>query len=192
VNSEKTIINLYVFFYKAVYKSAPTLESSRQVKKLIANYLESMHASDFVGSDSLIDYFCYQWNYWYSLDTRERVQLSWLLGDKARERWSKRNREVYRYYYKIGVMTHCDIAPFDLLNCIVEEDKPKDTLSQAEENEKTFFEGAAQLAHCLEKTSLFHPKSKACRECSERVECKLFLAKENFDLYVTRGLLYDI
>lgn len=194
---KQIIIDLYSFFYKRMYKgtSYDFDKESELHNKQIDSFLQALQEDKVIaGPNWLIDYFSFQWNYWIdaSTKTKKKVMLSWIIGQKALDRWNNKH-ESYQYYYKRNLYYIFEITTEDVRRSItigIQNQQP-DPISEAEESEKLVYQdGIERLVHCMEFTTLFHPQSPICDKCQQQDSCKeiLFNSPELKKAAIKRGL----
>lgn len=160
----------------------------KYVSKFIVKISDDIHISS-IGFDWLWDYFCFQFSYWNDLTMgySNSVQMSWVLGKKALDRWANR-RDDSGFLNKMFSIEE-NISKTELKK-LLDEDKNLsiDELFEIEETErKRFLNEKTGLVHCLDVTSLAHPESEACSKCIYASECKEVLRFIAPHLYRKRG-----
>lgn len=131
---------------------------------------------DSIGLQFLIEYFIFQFQYWHDKETKRKMTLNWVTGEKAIKRWIDRV-EYYRIFNR-DFLKKYGILIDDLLSLCSNYNR-KLKINHHEEVEKLRFSGTKRLVHCLEFTSLFHPLSKTCISCKYSEECRE-LQKTNY------------
>lgn len=154
------ICKIYNYFYCEVsgFKNY-TFKPNEQQRKMISNFIKKK--SSQIGDEWLFDYFVFQFNRYYDKKTRFGVgvvQLGWVLGDKALQRWAERiDGEVF----------HADNfrANYNLKNPLIEPLK----LILSED----YFDSIRKRDHFLEclTLDLYKEKNMICRFCKHKSLC---------------------
>ena len=176
---------LYEFFYRRIYKQPyyifqPSEASEKHINSFI-NLLDKRYKIETIGDNFITKYFIFQFDYWVNLDLtsyNKTINLPYIIGKKAFDRWVKRNRDFDYTIDKVDINKKLTIRQSDLLSIITKEGVIKEGISRGEEIEKNRFQGTKrQLLHCIENTTLYNSKSKVCITCSEKRDCKKILEK---------------
>lgn len=174
------IVRYYQYFYSKVYHYKDFIYSpNSRDKKVIENFISKIDNSS-IGEDWLYNYFSFQFKYWSELKYKrfKGVVISYILGNKAIERFNDRPEE---WYYLINQLTFdFKLSRSDLYsNNIYKKDLL--IISLSEEQEKQRFNNLERLANCILSTTLYNSKSKICILCSQAKTCKELL-KDRYPL----------
>src|SRR5437868_6371279 len=95
-----TIEQFFNYFYQHRYRVSRKLIKSKTTQKHCDSFLkiiDKKYTLESVGTQFLWEYFLFQFNYWHDLTFENSfsgdVQLAWVIGKKAFQRWDERNRE---------------------------------------------------------------------------------------------------
>lgn len=180
---------IFDFFYQRIYKS-PGFQLDLDVnnqRKQVDNFVKLIskhYPLQSIGTNFLIEYFCFAFHYWSDKVTKRRISLNWIIGKKLFQRWlDKADSQKYfddRFLYENDI--NLDVLRFNLAQ--LEE---KQGLDASEEIEKQRHRGEARLFHCLQYTTMYNHRSEICRMCSENITCKKLLKVEYPAIYRKRG-----
>lgn len=117
-----------------------------------------------ISNDFVCKYFFFQYKYWKDLNLSKfngKMELSYIVGKKAFDRWLNRNVE---FDFEL------ELYPKQLLADLKQDNDKGD--NRYEEVEKKRFYGTIRgFNHCIEKTTLYNRLSKNCFDCRFKVEC---------------------
>lgn len=194
----RLVVDLYKYYtiqitknksYK--FKMTPTRNT------MILNFIElfkSITNSDFVAEDNLKKFMEYQFNYWYKHDAKygkgTSIQIEWIIGSKAIERWNSRTeKQKKKTDFIIRKNLKKDVK-FEERDSQSSNEYKKILLevSDHEEKEKARFHNTSKgFGYCLISTSLYNHKSKYCGTCNKSSECKKYLEDNYNKVYKLRG-----
>lgn len=155
---EQILKSQYEYFYKKVFNEKIEIKK-RDVSymKTFLNLLDEMYGLDNLGEDFLFNYLIFQFDKYSTADTNMKVQLNWIYGKSAIEKWQKKeeNHEyfgnLFRQRFNIrNQHSCCKPEPISL----VYKDREK----------RRFPDIQRQLLHCSE-LSLYDRNSDVCDEC---------------------------
>lgn len=196
IDHNSVIYYLYQLFYRRFYGNEKYIfNPSQNMQSHISKFIELIdkkYQLDSIGLNFLITYFIFQFEYWSKLDIKERtdwsdrIQLNWIIGEKAFDRWIKRDSA---FDYQLYISDFClkyKIRRSEIKDFFKEED---DTfLNKAEEIEKARFHNEEKgLVNCLTSTTLFYHRSPLCVSCKEKIDCKKLLKVNYEQIYLVRG-----
>lgn len=171
--NREIIIKLYEYlFQKTFFKPDFCYKSEQKSNVIIDKFTDLFNQNDSLGKDWLFRFFCFQFQYYYSLKNRKlkTVIPGYIMGITAYERYENRNQESEYFVDKF-------IKDFNLDPDEVFGDRfyKKDliNLSQAEEVEKRSIpDDIIRLANCINFTTLYNIKSTVCVLCNQSRLCK--------------------
>jgi hypothetical protein len=194
----RLVVDLYKYHIIQITKNASyKFKMTPTRNQMILNFIElfkSMTNSDFVAEDNLRKFMEYQFNYWYKHDAKygkgTSIQIEWIIGSKAIERWKSRtDKQKKKTDFIIRKNLKKDVK-FSEVDKTASDDYKRILLKvrDSEENEKArFYNTSKGFSYCLISTSLYNHKSKYCSLCNKSSECKKYL-EENFNkVYKVRG-----
>ncbi len=185
------VISFYEYFYSRVtgnnrYSFKPTNSEI----SMIDNFIKLMGGG--IGKLYLFKYFSYQFYYWHDKETRfgkGKVQLNWVIGKKAYERYDIKKEEHWYSYstdlglkfgiYKSDLIPDVQKSDFNVVKLLPHEDIDRMLHLNTEEG----------LILCIDLTSMWHPKSKACSICINVDTCKLIMKDKYSMVYNLRAAL---
>jgi hypothetical protein len=88
---KEEFINMFEYFYKQTINSKYKYGSSPKDETLIDKFL--LKVPIIWGNERMFDFLCFQFSSVSTWETKETVQLSWVIGDKAFDRWYSRTDE---------------------------------------------------------------------------------------------------
>ena len=189
----KKIVTLYELFYRGLYKQegyiySPSESAHKQIENFI-KLLDKAYTIESIGNDFLITYFTFQFAYWSELNIdsyNKSVVISYIIGPKAFQRWRDRDAE-YDFTIFTTLIKKTGLTKGEVLKAIeVFSDVRSDNLKH-EEAEKKRFEGTdRQFLHCIENTTLIHPRSLCCIVCKDKADCKKLLEERFPQIYYHR------
>lgn len=190
MNHHQAVTRLFDYFYNKLYRTNYHLDLSRETqRKMVDNFVRLLGQQlnlPNVGVNHLVDYFAYNFHYWWSKkNLKRRITLGWIVGPVAYRRWVQRNVGVD--FYTLQFLKEHSLDLQELRVELTGESSESERLSRSEELEKLRFVGEARFYHCALHTTLYHHLSSTCLGCTERVGCKTLLRNSNPKLYLTRG-----
>lgn len=187
----ETIVEFYEYFYKRRFDSPKyKYKPSGRAKKIIGtfiNLLDKHYSLKLVGRDFLWSYFIYQLNHWRDSELKAfygRFRIELIIGKKAFNRFIKDEHDLLWVTEHSEVIEKYNFVRSDL----VEVEKKNNYDDRYEERIKQKYLNTDKgFYHCLENTTLFNHKHKACMLCKFRADCKIVLKEKFPKLYEKRG-----
>ena len=144
-----------------------------------------------VGQDFLTTYFIFQYQYWKDLETevfgKNKVMIGWIVGPKAWKRWCDRDVSYDFLIHQGDIAKQLNIRSSEI-NEIFEKKSTDPIYSDVEEEEKMRFHNTPKgQAWCVQETTLYSKRSKACIKCRFQTSCKEILKVRYNGLYNARG-----
>lgn len=195
------IIRYYEYFYKKKYqktedyKYIPSLKAEIEISNFICA-LDDKYKTVTLGSFFLNSYFIFQFQRVdeivlerYSTKKNGKVekggiaQIYDIINKQALQRWFRRNIAFDFLILQSPILTKYNIRLLDLNN------KPKEVndLTIVDELErKRFLNTDRGILNCVERTSLFHPRSVNCLFCNSKKDCQLIQQKKYPYIYKSR------
>lgn len=139
-----------------------------------------------LGFNFLWDYFVFQYNYWFELDysKREKIELNWIVGEKAFNRWADRDEDYDWSLPQLKVVEKFQLQKAYLRSKFTD----KITRSDASKSIRARFHNSDEgFAICLVLTTLYDPKDSSCQLCKNRTYCKEVLKRNYPRIYTERG-----
>lgn len=191
----ETVLEVYTFLYTRILDKGVRKINLAQhgqgttLDKFCARVLERY--GEAAGTDWIVDYLVYQVHYWHDKDTRYKVTLGWVLGEKALERFLRRppgktwyedrmlqeklgmSREELKKRWRLTTGEH----PLQAYRNPVHEERIK---AQYLNTEFGFFQ-------CQTLTTLY-TDCETCRKCLSQGKCKDLLKKIFPELARIRGI----
>lgn len=189
------IHSFFDYFSKKVYgldRLYPTDTTIKHSESFLL-MLDKAYGKKASGKDFLFRYFCFQFDYWYWKGLEKNIsiygrniQLSFIIGKKAFDRFQKRNSEYDWRLDNLPFMEKCSIKKSDLVRdyAKVKTDSKVDTeapIKLAMYNEPEGF------LNCIDFSTMFNHKSHICQGCKFKKDCKKLLKKVHPTLYTDRG-----
>lgn len=190
------IVQLYTIFYSKIYKNdkyvfVPSEKAEKQIYKFI-EFLKSKYGLESIGVNFLITYFVFQFGYWLKLELEEksnfsdRIQLPFIIGNKAIERWQNRNVNFDWTLYQSNFVQQYKISTSQIKD-LFKHDQVNITNLAEEKEKKKFFNADKGLLHCIDRTTLFNNRSAICITCKNKDVCKQLLKDNYLHIYIGRG-----
>lgn len=195
----RTVVDSFKFFYISVTKKENYIfKMTENKKKVVLNFIGtflSHYNTELVQKDILNEYMTFQFNYWYKQDAKYgqgvSIQLEWIIGSKAWERWlnleTNLNQKIKsKIQIKKGLKRDIDFKIIQnrnvgMLDYLIE-------VNEIEEHEKgMFFNTSKGFQNCTNNTSLYNHKSKFCISCKFKQKCKENLKEIYKHIYKKRG-----
>lgn len=147
------------------------LKLTEKVSKIIDSFNKELkkHYFGSVDEEFLFNFTVYQFRYYEDKQTRfgkGRVQLNWILGKKAIERWQNKPKK-WLYFNDLFVSRYNIPA----IHKKVKNDIKKTTYVNSIER-KRFFNTEMGLVHCTQ-LKLFDRFSKECLICKHKEICNI-------------------
>jgi hypothetical protein len=179
--SEQVVYLFEEFFKKASKRKNFTLDLDLQRQDVVLlNFIKRLNKAyslPSVGSNTLLSYFVYQFQYWHDKKTKRPLTLSWIIGKKAFLRWQARP-DYHFLFSRSGILKDWDINLRTLYLRLEKKEAMRNPVEQsyAERVEKLrFFNTERGLANCLDYTTLY-VKSYPCNVCNHASACKTALS----------------
>lgn len=173
--NEDALIFSYRLFCNKFYKGKYIIEQkSESMIKTFFNSLNKHYKLHSLGPDFLWNYCVFQYNYWLDLKITSfdgRMKFSFIFGKKALDRYLNRNVE-YDWQLARNRITIVEQLKRDFYKWFVIIE-PKEPYFDVERVSKNMYYGTVDgLANCLLTTTLYHPLSDLCQQCTNKEECK--------------------
>lgn len=189
---EDKIISFFKYFNSKISGTSQDYEASESEKQTVRKFIYALSddiAIQSIGFDWLFHYFCFQFSYWNDLDTgySKRIQMTWVLGQKAYERYKDR-RDDFRFLNEMFAIEK-DISKSELKEITdVEVERDYRDLHAVEDVERGRYHNELEgFAHCVLTTTLHNSNSEWCQTCEFAEECKQALRQEYPKIYRERG-----
>ena len=186
------IYKLYEIFTKAFYaldrfSYNKTKTSEDTIEKFFCLFEKSGVRRQSLGLNFFYDYFCYTYNYYLTLDiTRKTVPLNWIVGKKMVGRWNDKI-DQYRLLYGSELLKQRSIPTlFQVKEMLEGPNEIEETPYHEEIERKRFINTPNGFLNCILSTTLCDERSKVCRVCDYKGDCKDELKQRNRTLYVKR------
>lgn len=204
ISIEDNIVHIYSIIYSHVYGNKDYRFSLNEKSLDAVNdfliMLNEQYNLSTLGENVLINYFVFHLN---RLDGQEikrysskdkngnilvkgRFNIYDFIGKKAFSYWKKRNIKFDYLLRDNLVLRKYKISISDLY-LQHEELQIESEINFSEELEKKrFFNTSKGFNHCIDTTTLFHPKSNVCETCNFKESC-IEILKENYtNIYNSR------
>lgn len=195
------IFRFYDYFYNRKYstpeqKLNKTPTNTKQVQALLDTIKKGY--GDAANKEFLYTYFLFQFQYWDKVEFtgtssyNTGIQLSFIVGKKAFERYSKRNQDYDWQLDSLPIIKKYGLRKSDLIKTIGQ----LTTKHKIEVKRGVDTEAATKLAFyntlegynvCGDHSTLYNHKSSICEGCNYKAECKTRLQKMYPTLYMDRG-----
>lgn len=187
-------------FYREVTLNDDFVLNLSKVDKLaLGNFvihLDTNYGLGKITSEFLVNWFESGWNFWFDHENLkygvESIQLSWIVGKKAIERYEK-IKDIDNKYFRFNRKIRADVGVKVLNKFKIRKnrDQINDLLlnvdSFKEQEKKKFYNTKHGLLWCVINTTLYNHNSRLCSLCINKQSCKKTL-KENYpNLYKRRG-----
>lgn len=191
------IHSFFEYFSKKVYGLEQKFYKTSTSEKHAQSFLDLLDKNyKSAGKDFLFKYFCFQFNYWCWKGIEKStsvygktIQLSFIIGKKAFDRFHNRNTEFDWQLDRFPFMEQYSIKKSDLItdfsSHIIKEDKVKiDTEAPIKLAMYNLPEG---FLNCIDFSTMYNHKSHICQSCIYKIDCKKLLKKVHPVLYSDRG-----
>lgn len=181
------IINLYESFIKGLTNNKDfKIDIKEKDDKAINSFISKLskeYRIESVGENLLKSYFAFQLDYWHDKDTMfgKNIQLNWIIGEKAWQRWLEKREGVMYFANKASSKYNLTLSKkkneysmSNSMNLI-----PYEELTRSGRNLKDCYEGG---------TTLYHPNSEYCGECKFKKDCAKILKKKYKNIFLARGM----
>ena len=194
----ETVHTYFNYFYRKKYKDKSfALNKSATTQKHSESFLKLIDKAygDIIDNEFLFRYFLFQFTYWEQVkftntsSFNQGVQLSFIIGKKAFERFQNRNSLYDWQLEKSPFVKAYGINKGDLITSIHKKHKfvvkrgidTEAPIKLAAYNTKEGFK------NCVDYSTLYNHKSKICEGCSFQVECKKLLKVKYPSLFIDRN-----
>lgn len=171
--------------YKRHYVLSPTFTQKNKLKKFIVDFKLETGALDF---ELLFRYISFQFNYWSTLDYNKRsgIEIDWIFGKKAIDRWKKKPLGYY-FYVERDFVKKFNINQKSLELLFNKIEKNSTGLKDWEEDiKKKKFNTELGFSYCIDNTSLYNKESSLCLSCNNSESCKEMLKSLYPNIYKKR------
>lgn len=156
--NEQILKSQYEHFYKKVFNEKVEVKKrDLSYIKTFLNLLDEMYGLENLGEDFLFNYLVFQFDKYSTADTNMKVQLNWIYGKSAIEKWQKKD-ENYEYFGNLFRQR------FNIRNESHRSGSQSVSVDYKDREKRRFGDTKRQLLHCTE-LSLFDVKSDFCNEC---------------------------
>jgi hypothetical protein len=191
----EVIEGFYKYFHNQKYSGKQPFKSTHKTEKVCESFikiLDKNYSIHSIGLSFLWDYFIFQFNYWDELTLESfngKLEIGYIVGEKAFKRWQTRNKEYDWQIEKSAVIAKYALNKGILLSKFyVKPNEQKSTFSSSKQIRKQFLNTDKGLLMCTEFTTLYDPKDTSCILCSNKKECKELLRVNYPLLYRNRNL----
>mgnify|MGYP000007453081 CR=1 FL=1 len=175
----KLIVTTYEFYYQKVsgiesYIFKMTDSRAKMIENFVIDF-KKMNKTSILQETSIKKFFDFQFNYWYKRDAKfgkgVSIQIEWIIGKKAVERWENVNKKHLSFIVRKNLKSDND---FNQKNVKKENwtDLIINTNRNEEFNKSKFLNKSIGLENCLITTNLYNHKSSICLQCNFSLECK--------------------
>lgn len=188
----RLIVKLFKYYYSEVFKAKGyRFRITDSKEKTIENFvtaIKELTKSTTLSKDYLEKYFEFQFNHWYKYSSQSEVksvQIEWIVGKKAVERWRKVDKQKVAFVVRKNLKTDVDFS-----SRLEKEnwDNILLNINPVEELDKERFHGTVKgFYNCLINTTLYNHKSKFCQTCPKAKDCKNELKAQYPKIYKKRG-----
>lgn len=181
---ERYIYHYHNAFYRWMYNTVHyTLElQSNKHREIINSFLimlDEYCGMESIGIDWIDRYYRFQWNYWLEKDLKREVQLGWIIGKKAFQRYI----EVTNWE-QVDFWIHQKTQAIPKLS--QENDQILADEFDLQNQARLKYHNTEQgFAWCIENTSLY-VKSAICLRCRFNKKCRELLKVNYPSLYNRR------
>lgn len=156
----------FAYFYRKSFNKR--YELSDKDNKYIENFLSSLQKEyqDGIGEEWLFEYLSFQFNKYSEAETKMNVQLHWIYGKKALEKWKNRNLEHYQYFNDLFRKRY-NIKRVDIISL----DKHLLSKDYKSKERNRFLDRNRKLLHCRELL-LYDENSADCMICKNKKYCE--------------------
>lgn len=193
----RLVVEKFKYYYKAVTKNdSYRFKMSDNRNSLILKFISVVKEytnSNFLGEGYIEDYMEFQFNYWYLQDAKygkgTSIQIEWIIGNKAWDRWIKRSekhKNATSYIVRQNLKKDVKLKNRQKYN-EGWANKLLDIKKEEEFEKEMFFNTAKGFVNCSINTTLYNHKSKLCMGCDRRKKCKSQLELQYPKVYKIRG-----
>lgn len=191
----RDVVDTYKFYYSRVSgKNNYIFKMTDSRAKMIENFViafKELNQTKLLQETALKKYMEYQFTFWYKKDAKygkgTSIQIEWIIGDKALERWINLNKKHISYVIRKTLKTDVDLKPKP-----VKKDSKWNSalleLSRIEEIDKAkFLNEEGGLEYCILTTNMYNHKSPNCMLCNFSTDCKKRLKVIYPKIFEVRG-----
>jgi hypothetical protein len=172
---KEVIINFYQYFYSKLtsyrdFVFTPTKKEKVSLDNFL-NLVDKKIPLPSIGKVYWYDYFCLQFDYWRTKQTRlgkNKVNFNWIIGKEAWARWEMRV-ENFRFFTEAGFVALFEVRRSDLIKdfeYIGEGNRiGQDIVRLSRHNTKEGF------VSCIYLTDLYTENNEFCHSCNEKILC---------------------
>lgn len=155
----------YKYFNKKVFNNR--IEFTEKNLKTISNFsiLLLKEYGESIGEDWLFEYLTFQFNKFHSAETKMKLQLNWIYGKKALEKYKIRNDESS--FFNQRFRQDFNIRRRDLFRT---SNEPLSSVYKHRERNR-YIQSTEKLLHCIE-LRLYDEKTADCKFCKNRKYCQ--------------------
>lgn len=188
---ENLVYKFYEYFYKKKhnqlsYKFKPSDKAKALTLKFIKK-LDKHYNLKTIGEEFLWNYFVYQFNYWRNAELKAfygKFRIDLIIGDKAFKRFKDDQYDNMWVTYGSEIIDLYGLRKHDLIH---HDTSPKYKTTQEESIKLLHLNEDIGFLYCIENTTLYNYKHKACLMCNFKDECKKILKEKYPKIYERRG-----
>ena len=164
LNDQKEEVWRYLNFFSLKINKTSYQQNVTQ-KKMVDNFVEKFPKGS-LGPWFLWSFISFQFAYWGEKDfnQRKQIELNWIIGQKAIDRWDNRNKE-WQYFTQLFLNKK---GITNTLNKNCERISIKDIL---EKERSLYLNTEAGILHCMMEGLVFNRHSESCKKCTNQNEC---------------------
>lgn len=184
----KLIVNLYLELYKKVAMNENyVLKYSEAQEKMIYNFIDHFGAEK-IHDTFLKMYFEFQFNFTFKFEKfgKGNVMLNWIIGKKAIERWSVRDKFKFKYHILYGIKQFVEISKKNDAY-VGWWDQLAKGLAHEDIQRARYLNTNKGMLWCYSMTTMYNHRSDSCILCDFSDMCKATLKEEMPRLYKLRG-----
>lgn len=142
------------------YLQSPTAQ------RLVESFIDAFDER-FIGHDFLWNYTSFQFKYWSDkkFSQRKVIELNWVIGKKARERWMSRE-ENWQYF------TQCFLNERKIVNSIKDKCEAVSVKSIESRERGRFLNHEIGFLHCKTEGIKYSNKDINCIKCIFKKKCR--------------------
>lgn len=176
----RLVVDTYKFYYEKVNGMNNFIFKMTDSRaKMIENFIiqfKDLNKTKLLQETSLKRFFDYQFNYWYKRDAKYgkgvSIQIEWIIGKQALDRWIKLNKTHISYVVRKNLKKDVDFSTKETKKENWKLIEPQD---YDESRKKRFLNSDIGLESCTLNTNMYNHKSKNCMVCIYSSECKELL-----------------
>jgi hypothetical protein len=162
----------YLNFFSAKIngnRHSPSPSTTKIVESFIIKFGEVN-----IGPNFLWDYMSFQFCYWRdkNYDQRHRIEVNWILGTKAIERWNNR-AENWQYF------TQQFLNREQIQNTVKKQCNKVSLTESLETERKRYLNSETGLIYCQIEELTYDKDSESCSQCIYKSQCQSENAKQN-------------